>query len=472
MELEVEDLQGYESVFYMTEKLDWLLWYFSVMKIGGDPDSLNSFMFPLNSYYMSKIRDSYFEEYLLYKAGYMKISVSDALKREGVNKKSQEVVEKTPEVLEDLEQGVSDEEETQLRGTGDEKIEIEEASTLVEDDYFDDDEDCFIVYTTDGIVRELDTSNSKWFKNSSDSEEDIGDDASNWGNGEDDWDDSEESSEEGEDDDFSNFDNWGNDDEEDDEWESIASEVSEEDEEGDFSNFNNWGSDDEDEEEIEEPNDDEDDDFSNFDNWGNDDEEDSDDWGNSSDDEDDDFSNFDNWGNNDEEDEAEEELDDEDDFSNFDNWGNDDEEDEESEEPVEEDEDDFSNFDNWGSAYDDEEDEEQPDDSDDEDLFSSFDNWGSDDGDEDEDDGVTPVNSAVSSDGKSGRAVSNRGGSVEVVSSGSTSKSSKSKEDYAWELNNRTAQTIEKVASKFLAKGGVLKSKVVEKIKTVDDYSD
>lgn len=425
MELEVEDMQGYESVFYMTEKLDWLLWYFSVMKIGGDPDSLNSFMFPLNSYYMSKIRDSYFEEYLLYKAGYMKISVSDALKREGVNKKSQEVVEKkvveeASEVLEDLEQGSSDEGETKLKGTEDEKIEIEEASTLVEDDYFDDDEDCFIVYTTDGIVRELDTSNSKWFKNSSDTvepEEDEEDDSSNWGNDEDDWDDSEESSEEGEDDDFSNFDNWGNDDEEDDEWESSAPEVSEEDEEGDFSNF-------------------------------------------------------DNWGNNDEEDEADEELDDEDDFSNFDNWGNDDEEDEESEEPVEEDEDDFSNFDNWGSAYDDEEDEEQPDDSDDEDLFSSFDNWGSDDDDEDEDDGVTPVNSAVSSDGKSGRAVSNRGGSVEAVSSGSTSKSSKSKEDYAWELNNRTAQTIEKVASKFLAKGGVLKSKVVEKIKTVDDYSD
>lgn len=453
MELEVEDMQGYDSVFYMTEKLDWLLWYFSVMKIGGDPDSLNSFMFPLNSYYMSKIRDSYFEEYLLYKAGYMKISVSDALKREGVNKKSQEVVEKkvveeASEVLEDLEQGSSDEGETKLKGTEDEKIEIEEASTLVEDDYFDDDEDCFIVYTTDGIVRELDTSNSKWFKNSSDTvepEEDEEDDSSNWGNDEDDWDDSEESSEEGEDDDFSNFDNWGNDDEEDDEWESSAPEVSEEDEEGDFSNF---------------------------DNWGNDDEDDIDEGVEDSLKEDDDFSNFDNWGNNDEEDEADEELDDEDDFSNFDNWGNDDEEDEESEEPVEEDEDDFSNFDNWGSAYDDEEDEEQPDDSDDEDLFSSFDNWGSDDDDEDEDDGVTPVNSAVSSDGKSGRAVSNRGGSVEAVSSGSTSKSSKSKEDYAWELNNRTAQTIEKVASKFLAKGGVLKSKVVEKIKTVDDYSD
>ena len=48
VDLEVKDISSYEEVFYFGEMLSDLLWFYSVLSIGGSDDRLRGFLFPIN----------------------------------------------------------------------------------------------------------------------------------------------------------------------------------------------------------------------------------------------------------------------------------------------------------------------------------------------------------------------------------------------------------------------------------------
>lgn len=103
---------SYESIFELTEILSEMLYFFSAMKIGGSPQGTENFMYSLDDYFMSGVRDKYFEEYLLYKKGYLSMSSSYYEKEkklsESRKKKDSEVIDQslsTPNA-----EGVNDEE--------------------------------------------------------------------------------------------------------------------------------------------------------------------------------------------------------------------------------------------------------------------------------------------------------------------------------------------------------------------------
>lgn len=90
---------SYESIFELTEILSEMLYFFSAMKIGGSPQGTENFMYSLDDYFMSGVRDKYFEEYLLYKKGYLSMSSSYYEKEkklsESRKKKDSEVIDQS-----------------------------------------------------------------------------------------------------------------------------------------------------------------------------------------------------------------------------------------------------------------------------------------------------------------------------------------------------------------------------------------
>lgn len=326
VELELNNIQGYEDVFYLEEKLTDLLWFYSILEISGSDERLRGFMFPLNSFYMGKVRDNYFEEYLLYRAGYMEISTSDALLRNSLRgNKKEDIV--TP---------------------------FEEDKVVAGVQY--EDEDGFIVYATDGSDSQDDEEDDDFIEYT-DSDEDL---FPEWSPDEDEEDFLEP---EGvsEDDEFiessydeeDSFANWGSDDGGDEDLDS-------EDDEEDL--FPEWSYDEDTSEELEEDYFEEQEDEDAFSNWGSDEEYEEDTLDEYSEDDD----PFGSWGSDDEvEGTSDEIIEDEDPFSS---WGSGGEDEGYFEEDTSEelDEDPFGS---WGSDEDDGAIEEEP-----QDPFSS---WGS-----------------------------------------------------------------------------------------------
>lgn len=401
--VEFDDLSNaltYEEVFNLGEKLTDLLWFFSVLSISGSEDRLKGFMFPLDAYYMGKVKDKYFEDYLLYRSGYMCISASDYLARQRIKNTDIEKPEEVEAFEEDdfIEQEVNEQEEDTYSSWGE------------DDDFIEQD------------VEELD-----------EPEDDYG----TWGNSEDDDFIEQDTEEEEEDEDT--YGSWGNSEEEDD--------FIEQDSEDDEDNFGNWGNNEDDEDFVDQEVDDDEDSYSS---WGS----------GESEVEDEGEDAYGSWGSEDYEDgednsEDEDYLDEEDDFSS---WGNSDEEEDTFEDGEEELEDEDA-FGSWGNQEEEDNFEEDDTDLEEDDTFSS---WGSNSDEED-----------VDLDDDCGNGVSGCNGSLEgETGSRNTTSIAKTKYDYERESNVKTAQAIEMIANGILTRGGILKSKVVDRLKNSGENSD
>lgn len=501
VELEVKDAQDYEEIFYLGEMLSDLLWFYSVLEISGSEDKLRGFMFPLNSHYKNSLRDKYFEDYLIYRAGYMEISASDAILRDKLqeNKDKKEVtpMSSTLEFIKTVQSTNSGDEEVDFGnwGSSDEIDYLEDDdfvnygnneeeefknnesgyttnSTDTEDDEFIDYgdsevDDDFVDYSNssdvedDEFINYSDNEKDDEFINYS-SEKDFG----SWGNYEDDGEEEEEvfgswgsleneevnpideiSSIESEEEDV--FASWGNSAEEDeDEFVSTS-------DEGDEDEFASWGSSDEDDLEND------------FGSWGSaDSTQEVDDFGNS--DEDD----FGNWGSSDNSEEEE----DEDVFSSwggdseeeneeaFGSWGNSNDDVSDSYEEAEE-EYDEDVFGSWGNSEDNEDIEENT--SFEEDEEEAFGSWGS-----SEESGSDFDDSDGSDFGSWGDSLDTSKSPVSSSVNDKSPSSKKSKLDYEIESNEKTAKIIEKIALGIFGKGNTIKSKISEKIKNMDENQD
>lgn len=434
VELEVKDAQDYEEIFYLGEMLSDLLWFYSVLEISGSEDKLRGFMFPLNSHYKNSLRDKYFEDYLIYRAEYMEISASDAILRDKLQEnKDEKVVTPMPSTLDFIKT-------IQARNNeiveDNEKVDFGNWGSSDEIDYLEDDD--FISYDNNE-EEEFKNNESGYNTNSDDLEYD--DDFVNYG------------SSEGEDVDFVKS---GNNDEVDDDDDFVnygtTEEVEENSLDGDEKDFGSWGNYEVEEEEEA------------FSSWG------------SSEDYEDSFIEetssieyeeeeaFDNWGSSDEEEEfaniSREEEEDEflswgdhnnSDEDKFENWGNSDENEED--------------FAPWGSSDDGEDVEEnQLFEEDEDDAFGS---WGS------SEESSTDSDDYNGSDfGSWGESLNTSKSSMSSSANDKSPSSKKSKLDYEIESNEKTAKMIEKIALGIFGKGNILKSKISEKIKNMDENQD
>lgn len=330
VDLEVKDISSYEEVFYFGEMLSDLLWFYSVLSIGGSDDRLRGFLFPINHINndcndTEELEDDEFISYVVLEEVNDTNELEDddteeleddefisySIFTEGIVSKGEDysVIPRKGKELEDgdyfIEYGIEDITEITSEVLDSEEV-INEVTPRKGEEL--EDGDYFIEY---GILEE---------DNYNEDEEEYEDEFSSWG----DTDEDEDLNlivEEYEDE----FSSWGSSDEE--EYED---------------EFPNWGNT---EECIEENNED------TFESWGSSDEE-------EYEDEDlEDEDTFESWGNTDE---GEDEYNDTD--EDFPSWGSSDENDEEDE--YEED-----TFGNWGSS------EENSSDSEDLDR-SDFGSWG------------------------------------------------------------------------------------------------
>lgn len=403
VELNIEDISDYGDLFHFGEKLSDLLWFYSILEISGSEDKLKDFMFPLNSHYNTSLRDKYFEEYLLYREDYMRISASDLVfsgrKEEDIWASISSEKENSEEDIwgNILESSLNEEDDL-----------VEEVPWDINNSYNSNDsleiEDTLVNNSIGSLTKDYKEVNILKTESFGDDEFII-------------YGDKEDSTEvddiEDEEDEFVN---WGSSDE------GIENEEIEEDD------FINWGSSDEEvEEEIEEIEDD-----------------------------------FINWGSSDDSvSEYEEEVSDEEYADTFGNWGSDeysDDIDDLSEEEYEE-EDTFSS---WGSSEESDAIEDGTEDEyEEEDLFG---NWGS------------SEETSTDSDELDGTGVVGRASTLNTSSipsknmDGTNVKARKSKLEYEMESNEKTAKVIEKIATGIFSKGGLLKSKVSEKFKNLDDF--
>lgn len=409
VELEVSDIQDYEEIFYFGERMGDLLWFFSILEISGSEDKLRGFVLPLNSFYAGSLRDKYFEEYLIYKAEYMKISASDTVIKDKLDKNkcvSNNNNFNTGDIEEDEFVNYDDEEAGENKNT-DCNNEIESNDDEFIDYSSEDDE--FIDYSNESVNEEI-TSNDDT-SSDLDYEED---EFLNWGSTDDEYVEDDSSSEMEDE-----FLNWGSSDED------CCEQDSSQEEEEDA--YNSWGSNEDDEENYD------------FGNWGSDESE----IGieeviDEIDEDDEDEDSFSNWGNSsDDEDIPEENLNDyantEEEEDTFSNWGSSDETDDII---YEEEEDSFSN---WGNSDDENIDEED-----------TFSNWGS-----DENSDISDIDKSNDSNKKC-----------------NSSSSKKTKLDYEIESNDKTAKVIEKIALGIVNKGNLLKLKVSEKFKNNNEIKD
>lgn len=328
VELDIKDVQGYEEIFYLGEKLSDLLWFYSVLEISGSEDRLRGFLFPLNSFYKSSLRDKYFEEYLIYRAGYMEISASDAIMRSKLEEvKEEKVVEQVPNTISFIQN---------MQSKFESEIEDEFIGSSDEEEFEDD----FGNWGSSDEEEGIELDNDEFV--SYDSNEEIEDDEefSNWGNSEDEDEfidnSSSEDEEEYEEDDFGT---WGNSDSEEEIEDSVEETIEEE-----YDDFGSWGSSDEEEEFVEdEVYEDTEEDV--FGSWGSsEEEEEEEEYTPPSEDEEEYEDDFGSWGSSDEENEeiAEQSYEDEEDA--FGSWGSSEEKDTDYEDQ------DGSDFGSWGES--------------------------------------------------------------------------------------------------------------------------
>lgn len=338
VDLDVKDVQDYTEIFYLGEKLSDLLWFYSVLEISGSEDRLRGFLFPLNSFYKSSLRDKYFEDYLLFRAGYMEISASDAIMRSNLEEvkeeKISEPVPNTISFIQNMQSKFKLEEEDEFVGTS-------------EDDEFEDDFGSWgSSYEEELEEVELDDDEFVSYDSSEDDEfieynSEDGEEFSKWGNSEegDDFIVNSSSEDEGYEDDFSN---WGSSDGEEEVIDNTEEIVDDEDD------FGNWGSSEDEEEFIEDTQQGEyEEEEDSFGTWGSDDVEDEEDFSNQSEEvEDEEYEDsFGSWGNFEEDDNQEiDEQYGEEEEDAFGSWGSSEESDTDCEDQ------DGNDFGSWGES--------------------------------------------------------------------------------------------------------------------------
>lgn len=411
VDLEVKDISSYEEVFYFGEMLSDLLWFYSVLSIGGSDDRLRGFLFPINHINndcndTEELEDDEFISYVVLEEVNDTNELEDgdteeleddefisySIFTEGIVSKDEDysVIPRKGEELEDgdyfIEYGIEDITEITSEVLDSEEV-INEVTPRKGEEL--EDGDYFIEY---GILEE---------DNYNEDEEEYEDEFPNWGN-------TEECIKEDNED---TFESWGSSDEEEYEDEDLEDEDT----------FESWGNTDEGEDEYNDTDED-------FPSWGSSDEEEyfesEDDYG--------DEDTFGSWGSDEEDEDTFESWGSDDDEDSFSSWGSSDENDEEDE--YEED-----TFGNWGSS------EENSSDSEDLDR-SDFGSWGQ---------------SQYSSN-----TINN------TTPNGGMSSEMKSKLDYEIESNEKTAMIIEKIATGIFSKGNLFKTKVSEKIKNLGDTQE
>lgn len=348
VEFPIEDIVSYRDTFVLGEKIEELLYFYSVLEISGSGNRLQDFILPIGGHFKEKMRSIFYKEYLEVAKSYSDISKKEYLRKEGINIIDEDAF--VPEV-EDV---FAEDEEIDLFNDFDvvENSTEGRGSYLKEEEYVSNgkylDEDTESIEDEGSLHSEESDAEIEYVSEGKFLDDDYEEDES-----EKEWGYEEDSEEEFEDtwvEDEESFDDWGEDEDPEDYYE--------EDEES----FDNWGSDVDESLGNEEESIDDFDSEESFDNWGNgeDEEESIDDWGSDDDEEE----SLENWGSD-----EEEEL--------IENWGNDENE---SEESLDEwgYEDNDESLDNWGS--DDEEEE-------------SLDNWGS----EDEEEGISGISNSNSS---------------------------------------------------------------------------
>jgi hypothetical protein len=115
--LEVKDDYSYEELFNLSEVIDQVLWYYSVLAVVNSRNRLKGFMYPLDSTYMSKMRSIFYAEYCDVKKDYASISVGNILSRNvGDAKKVDDESYSYLDSQEELGIGDTDAEEERLEG--------------------------------------------------------------------------------------------------------------------------------------------------------------------------------------------------------------------------------------------------------------------------------------------------------------------------------------------------------------------
>lgn len=77
---------SYEELFYLSEEIDQILWYYSILAIVNSRNKLKGFIFPLDTTYLSKMRSIFYAEYCDVQKDYSGISVESLqAKEEGVD---------------------------------------------------------------------------------------------------------------------------------------------------------------------------------------------------------------------------------------------------------------------------------------------------------------------------------------------------------------------------------------------------
>lgn len=412
--LEIIDTQDYEELFYLGEKLSDLLWFYSVLEISGSEDRLREFIFPLNSSYRGNLRDTYFEDYLVYRLDYMKISASDAITKSQLDSKEPEeavVNNPIPLFLQKL-NSVEDTEEDEF--LNEEPEEECYSNWLNAEDELEEEYE----------LEEEEEHYSNWCGAEDGSEEgyELEEEEchSNWCNAEEGYDDTIDEDVDLEGDEFVSHNSVDCEEEEDSS--SPWGNVEELDEEPYEESTSNWGNFDDDEVDIKE-------DTSNT--WGTYNEQEYDVDTSYTESEEDSFSN---WGGSDDELFSTEE-DEEGEEDSFSNWGSSDEveEDDSISEYIEED-----SFSNWGSN------EEMGNDYDDNEG-NDFGSWGT-----SYETSSPPINNS------------------DTVNS----PVKKSKLDYEIESNEKTAEVIKKIASGILGGSSIFKYKLSEKLKNKGSIQD
>ena len=433
VDLEVKDMSSYEEVFYFGEMLSDLLWFYSVLSIGGSDDRLRGFLFPINhiNYDCNDTEELEDDEFISY---VVLEEVNDTNELEDDND-TNELEDDNTEELEDAEfisystftEGIvsKDEDYSAIPRKGEE---LEDGDYFIEYGIEDIIEITSEVIDSEEVINEVTPRKGE--------ELEDGDYFIEYGIlEEDNYNEDEEEYED-------EFSSWGDTDEDED-LNLIVEEYEDE--------FSSWGSSDEEEYEDE------------FPNWGNTEEcieEDNED-------------TFESWGSSDEEEYEDEDLEDED---TFESWGNTDEGEDEYNDTDED-------FPNWGSS-DEEEYFESEDDYGDEDTFGS---WGSSDENDEEDEydedtfgnwGSSEESSSDSEDldrsdfGSWGQSQYSSNTVNNTSPNGGMPSEMKSKLDYEIESNEKTAMIIEKIATGIFSKGNLFKTKVSEKIKNLGDTQE
>ena len=438
----------YEDIFYLGERLSELLWFYSVLEIGNSGNRMGNFLFPLNPYSSNKTNTD---------RGIDSIE-DDEFEVHGDSGIKEPIVHSFNPV--NFISRVSEED-----SLGDDFIDYGEDAEEVD---LEDDE--FINHSSSD--EEIDLEDDEFIDYGEDTLGESEDDFNSWGTDDDEF---VSYSSEPEDDDYEedDFGTWGSPDNEDTQY------LIDEDEEDYEDYFPEWSSDEEDyeivdteESHIQERgiSEDEEDVFAT---WGSSEEEDYSNEVEYVDESEDEEDHFSSWGSDEDDDFSSELEESEEDL--FTPWGGNDEEGFSNE--IEDDEEDL--FTSWGSSDDDDTFQDNEEEVEDEDVFSS---WGSEEDDdseyfedEEEDSFGSWGNSEEKdtfSDSMDGNDVSDWGTGASTLNTMTNSSIADPKYDSEVKSNEKTAEIIKKVADGIFSGGILLKSKLSEKFKSMDNSQD